>query len=69
MTQADNADNPRLVPGHNGPPSIIDDAWSVYRDVSGWMEGAPVIESGEQATEAKLFWDRAKAAEADLAGC
>lgn len=66
MAQADNADNPRAVPGGNRPPDIIDDAWSVYRSVSEWMEGAPVIQSAEQASEAKLFWDRAKAAEADL---
>lgn len=66
MAQADNADNPRAVPGNNGPPDIINDVWSTYRDVSTWMEGAPVITSAGQAAEAKLFWDRAKAAEADL---
>jgi hypothetical protein len=66
MAQADNADNPRAVPGNNGPPDIIDDAWTVYRSVAEWMEGAPVIQSAEQAAGAKLQWDRAKAAEADL---
>lgn len=66
MAQAVNADNPRAVPGNNGPPSIIDAVWSTYRDVSAWMEGAPVLQNAEQAGEAKLFWDRAKAAEADL---
>ena len=66
MAQAYNADNPRAVPGGNGPPDIISDAWGVFRSVSEWMEGAPVLQSAEQASEAKLYWDRAKAAEADL---
>ncbi|MGY6251515.1 hypothetical protein ACXIUS_28960 [Bosea thiooxidans] len=66
MAQVDNADNPRAVPGNNGPPDIIDDAWTVYRSVAEWMEGAPVISDEATAREAKLFWDRAKAAEADL---
>jgi hypothetical protein len=66
MAQADNADNPRAVPGNNGPPDIINDAWGVYRSVAEWMEGAPVIGDAETAAEAKLYWDRAKAAEADL---
>lgn len=66
MAQVDNSDNPRAVPGNNGPPSIIDDAWSTYRSVSEWMEGAPVITSADVAAEAKLFWDRAKAAAKDL---
>lgn len=66
MAQADNADNPRAVPGNNGPPDIIDDAWTVYRSVAEWMEGAPVISDEATAREAKLFWDRAKAALDDL---
>ncbi|WP_089177285.1 hypothetical protein [Bosea sp. AS-1] len=66
MAQVGNADNPRAVPGNNGPPDIIDDAWSVYRSVAEWMEGAPVISDEATAREAKLFWDRAKAALDDL---
>lgn len=45
MAQVDNADNPRAVPGNNGPPDIISDVWSVYRSVSEWMEGAPGVVS------------------------
>lgn len=66
MAQADNVDNPRAVPGNNGPPDIINDAWSVFRSIAEWMEGAPVIQDAETAASAKLYWDRAKAAEADL---
>lgn len=66
MAQADNADNPRAVPGDNGPPSIIADVWSTYRSAADWMEGAPVIKDEATAKEAKLIWDRMRAAEADL---
>lgn len=66
MTQADNADNPRAVPGNNGPPNLIDAAWSVYREVSGWLGENPVIQDGDAASGAKLFWDRAKLALDDL---
>lgn len=66
MAQSDNADNPRAVPGGNNPPSIIDGAWSTYRDVSAWLANNPVIEDEEAAKGAKLFWDRSKAALGDL---
>lgn len=66
MAHVDNAGKTRAAPGHNWPPSIIDDVWSTYRSVADWMEGAPVIQDEATAKEAKLFWDRIKAAEADL---
>lgn len=66
MAQAYNADNPRAVPGGNGPPSIIDSAWSTYRDVSEWLANNPVIQDEDSAKGAKLFWDRSKAALGDL---
>lgn len=66
MAHVGNADNPRAVPGNNGPPDIINDAWGVYRSVAEWMEGAPVIADDATAGNAKLQWDRAKAALDDL---
>lgn len=66
MAQSDNADNHRAVPGGNNPPSIIDSAWSTYRDVSEWLANNPVIQDEDSAKGAKLFWDRSKAALGDL---
>lgn len=48
--------------GHNQPPSAIDLALTTIDAMSEWMKANPVIETGEQAGEAKLLCDRAKAA-------
>lgn len=66
MTQALNVGNPREVVGGNSPPSPIEQAWSVYRDVSAWAAENPVVQSEDDARAAKLFFDRAKAALDDL---
>lgn len=47
-------------PGHNNPPSPIDLAKVTIDAMSEWMKDNPVIETGEQAKEAKLLCDRAK---------
>lgn len=46
--------------GHNKPPSPIDLAQVTIDAMSEWMKANPVIETGEQASEAKLLCDRAK---------
>lgn len=66
MAQTGNADNPRAVLGSNGPPDAIEMGWSTYRDVSSWLAENPVIQDEYTARAAKLFWDRAKAAEAEI---
>lgn len=48
--------------GHNNSPSPIDLAGETIGAVSDWMKDNPVIQSEEQAKEAKLLVDRAKAA-------
>lgn len=60
MTSEAQADNPRAAIGGNAPPTTIDDAWAVYRDVSAFLEQMPVIQSDEDAKSAKGFFDRAK---------
>lgn len=50
------------IVGHNQPPSAIDLALTTIDAMSEWMKANPVIETGEQASEAKLLCDRAKAA-------
>lgn len=56
------ADNPRAVVGDNMPPTTIDQAWNVYKDVSAFLETMPVIQSDEDAKSAKGYFDRAKVA-------
>lgn len=50
------------IVGHNKPPSAIDLALTTIDAMSEWMKANPVIETGEQAGEAKLLCDRAKVA-------
>lgn len=60
MTTSEKADNPRAVVGGNMPPSKIDDAWSVYRAVSAFLEDMPAVCTEADAERAKGFLDRAK---------
>jgi hypothetical protein len=48
--------------GSNNPPSPIEHAQSVVDDINSWLADHPVIESEDQAREAKPYLDRAKAA-------
>jgi hypothetical protein len=48
--------------GSNNPPGPIDHAQSVVDDINSWLADHPVIESEDQAREAKPYLDRAKAA-------
>lgn len=66
MTPEMQADNPRAVIGGNAPPTTIDAAWAVYRDVSAFLETMPVVQSDDDAKSAKGFFDRAKAALAEM---
>lgn len=45
-------------PGHNNPPDMTATAGETAKDLSGWMADNPVIETEEQAREAKVFVDR-----------
>ncbi len=53
-------------PGHNKPPGMIETAEETTSAISSWMAENPVIESEEQAKEAKLFLDRGKLAIEDM---
>lgn len=66
MTSEAQADNPRAVVGGNAPPTTIDDAWAVYRDVSAFLEQMPVVQSDDDAKSAKGFFDRAKVALSEM---
>jgi hypothetical protein len=46
--------------GHNQPPSVTDFSVEVGKSLSDWMMDHPVIETDEDAREAKLLLDRAK---------
>lgn len=48
--------------GHNNPPEAIDLARGTIDAMSDWMKDNPVIQTAEQAKEAKLLCDRAKVA-------
>lgn len=50
------------VIGSNNPPNTIEHAQSVVDDINSWLADHPVIESEDQAREAKPYLDRAKAA-------
>jgi hypothetical protein len=62
MAAIDVTDNPRAVIGGNVPPSSIDAAWAVYRDLSDYIASNPVILTDDEARKAKLYFDRAKVA-------
>lgn len=49
------------IVGHNAPPSAIELTEATITALSDWMKDNPVIETEEQAREAKLLCDRAKA--------
>ena len=52
--------------GHNKPPDMTATAVETMRDLSDWMAENPVIQSMENAREAKVFIDRAKLCIKDL---
>jgi AraC-like DNA-binding protein len=54
--------NDELRPDHNNPPTPIEFAKLAMADVSAWMADHPVILSEDDARQAKLHIDRAKAA-------
>jgi hypothetical protein len=55
-------DNPRAVIGANEPPGAIALGETVIREINIFLQGHPVIETEDDAREAKPFLDRAKAA-------
>lgn len=55
-----------MTQGHNNPPSPIDYAREVVREVSLWMSEHPVIQSEDEAREAKRAIDRVVAALKDV---
>ncbi len=52
--------------GHNNPPSMIEAADYTANDISAWLAENVVIETSEQALDAKLMLDRGKLCKADL---
>jgi hypothetical protein len=48
--------------GHNNPPDTVAFAGDTMQAISDWMKEHPVIETEDDAREAKPFLDRAKAA-------
>lgn len=44
--------------GHNNPPSAIDDAVTCSRSLSAYLSDHPVIQTEDEARQAKLFLDR-----------
>lgn len=52
--------------GHNNPPSMIDTAGDTTKDLSDWMAEHPVVQTEEEAREAKVFIDRGKLCLKDL---
>jgi len=52
--------------GHNNPPDMTETAISTSGDLSAWMAFNPVIETEDQAREAKVFIDRAYLCVKDL---
>lgn len=53
-------------PGHNNPPDMTATAGETTTDLSGWMAETPVIETEDQAREAKVFLDRGNLCVKDL---
>lgn len=56
----------RLAIGGNNPPSMIATCDTVAEDISGWLAEHPVIQSEEDAKQAKLHLDRGKLSLKDL---
>jgi hypothetical protein len=52
--------------GHNKPPSTIEFSHETVRALDAWMAEHPVIQSEEEAREAKLLHDRAFNADKDM---
>lgn len=52
--------------GHNMPPGPIEAGTDTMLALSDWMKECPVIETDEQATEAKKLLDRAKNSAAEI---
>lgn len=55
-----------MVAGHNNPPDMTETASETMRDLSAWLSEHPVIQSEEDAKEAKVFIDRGKLCLKDL---
>jgi hypothetical protein len=54
-------ENPRAIAGANNPPSPIDMAKITFDALAEYLKNRPVVQTLEEAKEAKLFIDRAKA--------
>lgn len=52
--------------GHNQPPDMTATAGETANDLSGWMADNPVIQTEEQAREAKVYIDRGSLCVKDL---
>lgn len=52
--------------GHNNPPETIEAAQDTMRSLSDWMGEHPVIETEDDAREAKKLLDRAKGSAAEV---
>lgn len=52
--------------GHNQPPDMTATAGETCMDLSGWMAENPIIQTEEQAREAKVFIDRGSNCVKDL---
>jgi hypothetical protein len=52
--------------GHNQPPGVIDAAQDTMAAMADWMKEHPVIETAENAREAKKLLDRAKGSTAEI---
>lgn len=54
------------IVGHNNPPGSIEFAQETAQALSDWMKEHPVIQTEDDAREAKVLADRAKDAEKDM---
>ncbi len=52
--------------GHNHPPSMIETAAETMNDLSAWMAEHPVVQTEEDAREAKVYLDRGKLCVRDM---
>jgi hypothetical protein len=59
-------DHDRAIVGANNPPGPIEYADTIIQQLSAWMKDHPVIQTEEEAREAKPLIDRARAAQAEI---
>lgn len=57
---------PLAVIGHNAPPSPIELGTMAAADLSSWLANNPVIQTEDQARDAKIFLDRMRATLGDI---